>query len=181
MFRRARALLGRAAQVMAVACAAMLPAACSTGAYPIDVFPEMHYQPSQRALEPQRLTPPDGAVPRSGAPPTLTFAQARDLVSPVARTPESGLRARQVYAVNCAACHGAQGDGQGPLAPYFARSPAGVVPPVDLAAPRVQGRTDGELWWIIRQGLGNMPPYRHLLGDDEIWLMVQMVRDVGGP
>ena len=170
--RVARSLLATAVSAFLVG--------CNTGAYPLDIFPEMHYQPSHRPLEPERLTPPDGAVPVTGAPPTLTYAQAESLANPVPRTSESLERARRVYQINCATCHGAAGDGRGPMAAYYARSPAAVVPPVDLAAPRVRARTDGQLWWIIGRGLGNMPPYEDLLSDEEIWLMVLFTREVQG-
>ncbi|MGE3911024.1 MAG: cytochrome c [Chloroflexota bacterium] len=152
--------------------------ACNTGAYPLDVFPEMHYQRSYRPLEPERLTPPDGAVPVTGAAPVLTFVQARGLSNPIQRTTQTAARAEAIYQSDCATCHGVAGDGQGPMAAYYAQSPAAVVPPVDLAAPRVRARTDGELWWIIGQGLGNMPAYRHLLSDEERWLTVQFIREV---
>ncbi len=161
-----------------VAGSALLMTACNTGSYPLDIFPEMHYQPSHRPLEPERRTPPDGAVPVTGAPPTLTYAQAESLPNPVERSAERLERARRVYQVNCATCHGTNGDGRGPMAPYYAQSPAGVVPPTDLAAPRVRVRTDGQLWWINRQGLGNMPSYRDLLADDETWLLVHLIRDL---
>ena len=41
---------------------ALLAVACTPGAYPIDIFPEMHYAPAQRRLEPNRLAVPPGAV-----------------------------------------------------------------------------------------------------------------------
>jgi mono/diheme cytochrome c family protein len=167
-------------QLALIASTAILLVACNTGSYPLDVFPEMHYQPSHRPLEPERLTPPDGAVPVTGAAPSLTYAQARDLPNPVPRSSASRERARQTYLVNCATCHGVAGDGQGPMAPYYSRSPAGVVPPADLASPRVQSRTDGQLWWIIGQGLGNMPPYGDLLDDEQIWLTVLFIREAQG-
>lgn len=174
-------LAGRLTLRLLLLCGAvLLLGGCNTGAYPLDVFPEMHYQPSHRPLEPERLAPPEGAVPLTGAPPALTYAQAENLPNPVPRNPQTSERARQVYQVNCAACHGIAGDGQGPMAAYYTRGPAAVVPPVDLAAPRVQARTDGQLWWIIRRGLGNMPPYENLLADEEVWLTVQRIREVQG-
>lgn len=170
----------QAARLLLVAGLAVLAMACNTGAYPLDIFPEMHYQPSHRPLEPQRLTVPEGAVPVTGAAPSFTYAQAQNLTNPLPRTPQGRERAWQIYGVNCATCHGPTGDGQGPMTPYFAGSVAAVVPPVDLAAPRVQSRTDGQLWWILGQGLGNMPPYRQLLSDDDIWLLVQVIREMQG-
>ena len=48
--------------------AGLLAAGCSQGAYPLDIFYEMHYQPSYKAHEPPRLSPPASAVPWYGAP-----------------------------------------------------------------------------------------------------------------
>jgi mono/diheme cytochrome c family protein len=153
---------------------------CNPGAYPIDIFPEMHYQPSYRPLEPERLAAPDGAVPVGGAKPRLTFAQAAPLANPLPPSPDTLARAQQVYAVNCAACHGSAGAGRGPLAAYYIRSTNAVVEPVAFSAPRVQSRTDGELYWIVRYGLGNMPPYDHLLTDPDLWSTVSFIRQVQG-
>lgn len=63
------------------------------------------------------------------------------------------------------------------MAAYFALN--GPVPPTSFASERVRGRTDGQLYWIIRHGLGNMPPFRQLLTDEEVWLTVQFVRAAG--
>ena len=63
----------RARLALALAMSLLL-AGCNTGTYPVDVFPEMHYQAWHRPLEPERLTTPPEAVPVTGAPPLLTFA-----------------------------------------------------------------------------------------------------------
>jgi mono/diheme cytochrome c family protein len=144
------------------------------------VFSEMHYQPSHRPLEPERLTSPPEAVPVTGAPPLLTYAQAANLQNPFAQDPTVLERARQVYLVNCSSCHGHAGDGHGPLAAYYVNSPVAPVPPIDFGSARVRARTDGQLWWIIRSGLGNMPPYENLLTEEEVWLTVRLIRAVQG-
>jgi mono/diheme cytochrome c family protein len=153
----------------------VLAAACNPGAYPVDLFPEMHYQPSQRRLEPRRLAAPDGAVPVTGARPRLTFEQAGGLQNPVPRSPETLERARQVYRVNCAMCHGPKGDGQSVIAGFF--KGAGVVPPVDFAGERARARSDGQLYWIVANGLGNMPPFGSLLTEEELWTVVHFIRE----
>jgi mono/diheme cytochrome c family protein len=138
----------------------------------------MHYQPSQRLLEPERLAPAEGAVPIGGARPALTFEQAGGLQNRVPRDDQTLERARRVYAVNCAACHGRNGDGQSVVADHFAR--ANFVPPVDFASPRVQARTDGQLYWIVANGLGNMPPFGDLLSEQDLWTVVYFIREVQG-
>jgi mono/diheme cytochrome c family protein len=152
--------------------------ACQPGAYPVDIFIEMHYQPSQRRLEPDRLAPPREAVPVTGREPAIGFAQAGGLANPVSPTAEARERARILYQQNCAACHGRDGHGQSLVAQHFQRN--GRLPPVDLASPRVRGRTDGELDWIMTNGLGGMPPFGNLLTDQERWTLVYFVREVQG-
>ncbi|MBI4491336.1 MAG: cytochrome c [Chloroflexi bacterium] len=185
----------------AIAALALLAAACTSGQYPLDLFPEMHYQASQRRLEPDRLAPPEGAVPFQGrssgpelygptsaatpapaervAQPALTFTEAATLQNPVPRTPDTMERARQVFRVNCALCHGQDGHGQSVVAQYFAQ--AGFVPPVDFASQRVRARADGQLYWIVTNGLGNMPPFANLLAEEERWMVVYVIREVQGP
>jgi mono/diheme cytochrome c family protein len=136
----------------------------------------MHYQASQRRLEPRRLAAPDGAVPVTGGRPRLTFEEAGRLQNPVARGPESLEQARRIYRVNCAMCHGPNGDGQSIIAGYFRA--AGVVPPVDFDSDRVRARTDGQLYWIVANGLGNMPPFGSLLTEEELWTVVHFIRGV---
>ena len=54
------------------------------GAYPLDIFYEMHYSPSWRAGQPDRLAPPVGAVPVQGAEVRYSFEQSKPLVMPEA-------------------------------------------------------------------------------------------------
>lgn len=153
-------------------------AACYPGSYPLDFFIEMHYQPSQRYLEPNRLAPPPDSVPVTGGTPAYTYEQASTLTNPAARTPQSQARGREVFRVNCGMCHGPDGRGQSFVAERWAR--AGFLPPPDLNSPRVRARNEGQLYWIVTNGLGNMPPFGDLLTEDERWLVVHLIRDVQG-
>ncbi|MFN0073355.1 MAG: c-type cytochrome [Chloroflexota bacterium] len=157
---------------------AFTASACSSGSYPLDVFPEMHYQPWNRALEPQRLAPPDGAVPITGAAPRLGWADAAALGPPTELGAGAGELGARIYSRDCAMCHGVSGRGDGPMAAYYQRAAAAVVPPVDLSRGRVQERTDGQLWWLIRNGIGNMPPYDRLLNERDTWLTVWHIRSL---
>ena len=161
--------------VLSVAMIACLVAACGPTTYPADVFPEMHYQPSARRLEPPREAPPDDAVPVTGALPHLSYDDASSLTNPVPMTPDTLERGHDVAHVNCAACHGEDGHGDGPVAGYF--SP---LRPVDFRSDRVRNRTDGQLVWIVANGLGNMPAFRDLLSEQDLWTVVLFVRQSGG-
>jgi mono/diheme cytochrome c family protein len=161
---------------LAAALALLALTACNGGNYPVDVFPEMHYQQSQRRLEPNRLAPARGAVPVTGSAPRVNWDQARDLTDPVAATPERLQRGLALYQVNCAMCHGVDGHARTLTAAQIASS--GNIPPVDIGSPRVRERTDGQLYWIVGNGLGGMPPFGDLLTEDERWLVVGTVREL---
>lgn len=64
------------------------------------------------------------------------------------RTLELG---RVYYAQICLSCHGVRGDGQGEWAYRVTPRPA------DLRSPRVQSRTDAQLFRIISDGLVGTP------------------------
>jgi mono/diheme cytochrome c family protein len=97
------------------------------------------------------------------------------MTNPVGATPQNLGHARELVRINCSACHGQSGHGDGPVAGYFA-----PVRPVDFASDRVHNRTDGQLFWIIANGLGNMPAFRDLLPEQDLWTAVLFVRQSGG-
>ena len=73
----------------------------------------------------------------------------------------------------CMVCHGL--DGQNTGVPFADR----MSPPVPmLNSPAVQGYTDGQLKWIIDNGIfpSGMPASKGILNDDEIWQIVHYIR-----
>lgn len=153
-------------------------AACNPGADPVDIFPEMHYQPNHRRLEPQRLHAAPDAVPVTGGRVPYTYDQARGLQNPAQPSTSTDQQARDVYSVNCAACHGSSGHGDGPVAKYFKDNPSAPLPPTDLSSRMVQAHTDGELYWIVTNGLGNMPAFGDELTDPQLWTAVVAIRNL---
>jgi mono/diheme cytochrome c family protein len=89
-------------------------------------------------------------------------------------TSEEALRRGQVaFASYCVVCHGL--DGQATGVP-FARA---MSPPIPrLGAPEIQSYDDGQLKWIIENGLqpSGMPAARGILGDEEMWGIVLFLR-----
>jgi len=70
-------------------------------------------------------------------------------------------------------CHGL--DGQNTGVPFAAT----ISPPVpSLALPQVQAYTDGQLKWIIENGIypSGMPPSKGDFSNDEMWEMVLYIR-----
>jgi mono/diheme cytochrome c family protein len=89
--------------------------------------------------------------------------------SPVASSPKAVEQGKKLAQVNCATCHGASGKGDGAAAAALTPKPA------DWTSAKVQGETDGELFWKIANGRGAMPPWKHLPENDR-WALVQYIR-----
>jgi putative copper export protein/mono/diheme cytochrome c family protein len=61
-----------------------------------------------------------------------------------------------IYRQQCVACHGEDGEGDGPLATELP-----IVPP-DLASPDIVTRPEGDLFWSLTMGAGEMPSFAAL-------------------
>lgn len=167
----------RAVRATWLVLAGLALAGCSTGAYPLDIFPEMHYQQSFRVQEPPRLAAPAGSVPVQGSEPRYTYFETLKLRNTVPATPENLARAKKLYQVNCQACHGVQGRGNGPMTQYFQN--AGERTPADYTSEVVKGKSDAELYWSITSGLGQMPAFQSLLSAQDRWTLLLFVRNPG--
>jgi mono/diheme cytochrome c family protein len=88
-------------------------------------------------------------------------------------TAENITEGRQNFSHYCYACHGL--DGQATGVP-FAEAMSPPVP--SLASPEVQAYSDGQLYWVIKNGLwpSGMPAAKGILSDEEIWSIVVYVR-----
>jgi mono/diheme cytochrome c family protein len=91
-------------------------------------------------------------------------------VNPVKPTQESLAKAKKMYVIDCAMCHGDKGDGKGDMA-------SDIKNVTDFTNPdALKNRTDGELFHTIRHGKGDMPPEGDRAKDDDIWNLVNYVR-----
>ncbi len=93
--------------------------------------------------------------------------------NPLQATPNAIADGREAFSHYCVACHGL--DGQNTGVP-FADSMSPPVP--SLASIDVQSYTDGQLKWVIDNGIwpSGMPGSRGTLSDDEIWSIVVYLR-----
>src|SRR5262249_9218775 len=97
----------------------------------------------------------------------------KDWVNPTPDNPETQKRGAEHFRHHCALCHGL--DGQNTGVPFAAK----MSPPVaDLASKPVQEYRDGQLKWIIENGirLSGMPAWSGVLSDDEMWSIVRYLR-----
>ena len=83
------------------------PAFPESGPHKVEIFTEMHYQPSYKSQEPSRILPPTDSVPRTGKEDTYKTLEhyTTYFLNPtvLGSNPEIG---RQVYVINCLVCHG---------------------------------------------------------------------------
>jgi mono/diheme cytochrome c family protein len=97
--------------------------------------------------------------------------EAMHMINPVRPTTEGMAHARKMYGYDCVMCHGANGNGQGELAVQLKMDLKDWTNPATL-----QGRTDGELFYIIKNGQGQMPAEGDRAKTDDLWNMVVIVR-----
>jgi len=111
-------------------------------------------------------------TPKSATPSgTNVPPEAAREVNPVKPTSESRVQGKKMYGYDCAVCHGKNGDGKGDLAAEIKSKVTDFTDPEAL-----KGRTDGELFYIIKNGRGEMPPEGARAKPKEIWNLVNYVR-----
>ena len=132
----------------------------------------MEIQPSFRQMEnplpvPARSIPVEGPVfiPNMGAPENPTEADEASLT-----------RGAEFYAINCQMCHGATGEGNGPIAALILNRPA------NLTSEVVQSKSDGSFFLTISYGVdGRMPGLNENLTVSERWDVVNYLRTLSAP
>ncbi|MBZ5614501.1 MAG: cytochrome c [Acidobacteriia bacterium] len=108
--------------------------------------------------------------PAKAPAPDKTAADDAGRVNPVKPTQESLAKAKKMYAIDCAMCHGDKGDGKGDMA-------SDIKNVTDFTNPdALKNHTDGQLFHTIRHGKGDMPPEGDRAKDDDIWNLVNYVR-----
>jgi mono/diheme cytochrome c family protein len=120
-------------------------------------------------------TSPPGDLERKFAAFTVNRSVARRAPrapNPAAAGAENRAAGLAHYRAMCVTCHGAPGVDPSEIG-------EGLNPPApDLTLPKVQARTDGELFWIVQNGLRmtGMPAFGPTHRDEEIWKIVAFLR-----
>lgn len=99
-----------------------------------------------------------------------TAPSVKGMVNPLRATPLLVSEARDHFADHCAVCHANNGSGETPIN-------EGLYPPApDLRAADTQGLADGELLYIIKNGIRftGMPGWGG--SDEENWKLVLFIR-----
>ena len=109
----------------------------------------------------------------SYTPGIATLDSMASIANPVPADARSLHNGRMYYQINCAVCHGEAGKGDGPI------MKTKVIYPPPLVGASAEGRTDGYIWAIIRNGRGAMPSYNRIEEMDR-WDVVNYVRGLQG-
>ena len=130
------------------------------------------------------ILPPKPYAEESLRCPQPRFAQQApdsiyNLKNPLEATPENLQKGKMLYQVRakpmpCKHCHGAKGDGGGPMARGFNPQPRDFT-----CAKTIKGVPDGQLFWIIKNGSPGteMISFKGLK-DEQIWQILLYVRQL---
>lgn len=105
------------------------------------------------------------------APGTQASSQDAAQANPVKPTAESLAQGKKYYGYDCAMCHGDNGDGRGEVAMDEKLKLKDYRDPASLL-----GMSDAQLFNIIKDGKGQMPPEGGRLKPNELWNLVNYIR-----
>ena len=100
-------------------------------------------------------------------------AEAAKQANPVKSSPESLNRAKKWWGLDCAMCHGQDGNGKGDIAKDMK-----LQIPDFTDSKTLKNRTDGELFYIIKEGHQDMPAEGPRVKTEENWDLVNYVRSL---
>jgi mono/diheme cytochrome c family protein len=117
-------------------------------------------------------TPSPALAPALNPPETVAPPPAAPVRNPVKPTAESQAKAKSLYRMDCAMCHGDNGNGKTDLATSMELTLDDWTDPKALT-----GKEDWEMFNIIRVGKGKMPPEsKGRATDSEVWNLVIYIR-----
>lgn len=111
--------------------------------------------------------------------PLARLKEAQGLKNPFPGNPENVSKGKAIFQGKgtCFTCHGKEGKGDGLAAAGLDPSPRNFVNPGFHAM-----RTDGELFWVIKQGspgTAMMPMVGSVITEEEAWLVLLYERSLG--
>jgi len=120
-------------------------------------------------------TPVRGTIPRGFLPLHYSSGEREavraglELSNPFAHVPSAAEQGRKQYETFCLVCHGARGEGDGPIARLIPTPPA-------YNSTRVREMPAGRLFHVITYGSGRMPSYASQIPPSDRWLIVSYLQ-----
>lgn len=162
--------------------------ACSCSKNPEDrgitVFDDMVHSPAYEAYSENELTPDKrtmmdpvkGTIARGKMPYLYTKSEedairaGQELQDPTDESDKTLSRGEYLYGAYCGACHGATGEGDGPV--ISKKFPA----PPSLKSKRVKEFSKGRIFHVITVGFGDMPGHAAQMTIQDRWFLSQYVK-----
>ena len=171
-------------KIVLIAIGMTFAAGCGSKKDPqVELIQDMMQQPSIKAQDydhhgdgdgkmAMRL-PPEGTVPKGHKPYTISTSEEAEqkLVNPVELTDEILKRGQQQFYTYCFVCHGALGEGNGPVAEKM------LAKPPSLLSEKIRGWKDGGIYHMITSGRGLMGSMASQIPNEEDrWAIVHFIR-----
>ncbi|MGH9842682.1 MAG: c-type cytochrome [Blastocatellia bacterium] len=103
-------------------------------------------------------------------------ASAKKMKNPLKADDGTIAAGRTIFNKNCASCHGEDGKSKIDIAAAMKKKPT------DLTAKEMSGITDGEIYWVVTNGIkkSGMPAFKLKAKDQERWQMTVYVKHLMG-
>jgi mono/diheme cytochrome c family protein len=107
---------------------------------------------------------------------TTNYVAARQIANPMpALNAAQMVEAERLFLVNCGICHGSKLDGNGPL--YNGGNGPYAAAPKNLVGDAVvKAMPDGQMFYSITYGKGQMGPYGPQLSTAQRWMVVHYIK-----
>jgi glucose/arabinose dehydrogenase len=96
--------------------------------------------------------------------------EARKMTNPFSGNSNAVEKGKELYNLYCSSCHGEVGYGDG-----AARGPSGKKP-ANFHSEAVLRQNDGELFWKLTNGKGDMPSFEKIISEEQRWQLVSYLR-----
>ena len=101
----------------------------------------------------------------------MASQQAKSVPNPIPPTARALAQSETLFRLNCAGCHGENGDGNGPASVVLPTKAANFTDPNAMST-----MSDGELFWKMSTGRAPMPAWNDLLTVEQRWELVNYIR-----
>lgn len=132
--------------------------------------PRMREQISIQPFSRQMPLMPTGTVPTTSRLQTITAQQSKLKTNPMPKSQAVLDDGRIFYGYYCRQCHGANGDGNGPVGQSY------VPEPADLSSSAVRKLNDGQFYAGMLHGVGHDPIMSQTVPLDQRWQTVAYAR-----
>jgi mono/diheme cytochrome c family protein len=95
--------------------------------------------------------------------------QEAHAVNPVPADHSSVERGKKLFLQICSACHGENAEGLNAQILGLDKSPPNLK-------ERIKMHPDGDFYWKIQEGRGDMPSFKDDLNDEQIWEVINYIR-----